>query len=93
VSGGSTTPDEHSATYDAVVSIDPEALSAVVRDGGQNAERWIVISKGRGREEHKGGVAMDRDGPADFCILSWLAGGLDDVSCAAAAEVLPPEAP
>jgi len=93
VSGGATTPDEYSSTYDSLISIDPEVLSAVVQEGGQKPERWIVISKGRGREAHKGEVAMEANGEADRCVVSWLAALIDEAACTAAAEVLPPEAP
>src|SRR5687768_18004119 len=52
-------------TYDAVVAIDPEALGTVVDEAGDRPERWIMVSKGRGSEAHKGNVAMVPGGPAD----------------------------
>ena len=70
-----TTDDEHTATYESIVSIQPEVLSQIVRDHGARPERWIVITKGRGTEHHKGDRRMTKGDALDTCILSWLAGG------------------
>jgi hypothetical protein len=88
---GVTSQAEYDRSYDSVVAIDPEVLGTVVDEEGDRPERWIVISKGRGSEAHKGNVAMAPDGPADLCLISWVAGVLDEEACAAAAEVSPPE--
>jgi hypothetical protein len=88
---GVTSQAEYDRTYDSVVAIDPEALGTVVDEKGDRPERWIVVSKGRGSEAHKGNVAMASGGPADRCLISWLAGALDDEACTAAAEIVPPE--
>jgi hypothetical protein len=88
---GVTSPVEYDRTYDSVVTIDPEALASVVDENGDRPERWIVVSKGRGSEAHKGNVAMVPDGEADRCLVSWIAGALDEEACAAAAEIVPPE--
>jgi hypothetical protein len=87
---GLTTEAEYDLSYTALIAIDPEALAAVVGEGGVLAERWTVVSKGRGREAHAGGVAMVPGGPADRCVTSWLAGVFDEAACSAAAEVLRP---
>jgi hypothetical protein len=88
---GVTSQAEYDRTYDAVVAIDPEALGAVVDERGARPERWVVVSKGRGSEAHKGNVAMVPGAVADRCLVSWIAGALDGEACAAAAEVNPPE--
>ena len=88
---GVTSQAEYDQTYDAVVAIDPEVLGTLVEEAGDRPERWIVVSKGRGSEAHKGNVAMVPGGPADRCLLSWIAGMLDGEACAAAAEIIPPE--
>jgi hypothetical protein len=91
VSGaGITTDAEYAASYESVISIDPEALAAVLDEGGARPERWIVVSKGRGSEHHKGNVAMVPGEDADRCVTSWLEGALDQEACVAAAEILPP---
>jgi hypothetical protein len=88
---GVTSQAEYDRSYDSVVAIDPESLGTVVDEKGDRPERWIVVSKGRGTEAHKGNVAMVPDGPADRCMVSWIAGALDEEACAAAAEIVPPE--
>ena len=88
---GVTSQAEYDRTYDAVVAIDPEALGTVVDDAGDRPERWIVVSKGRGSEAHDGNVAMVPGGPADRCLVSWIAGAVDGEACATAAEIVPPE--
>jgi hypothetical protein len=87
---GLTTEAEYGSSYDSLIAIDPEGLAVVVSEGGIGSERWIVVSKGLGREAHEGGVAMAPGSAADGCVTSWLAGVLDEAACAAAAEILPP---
>lgn len=87
---GVTSPAEYDATYDSVVAIDPEVLGILVDERGDRPERWIVVSKGRGTEAHKGNAAMAADDPSDRCLVSWVAGALDSEACTAAAEVVPP---
>ncbi len=88
---GVTSPTEYDQTYDSVVAIDPEVLGTVVDEGGDRPERWIVVSKGRGSEAHKGNIAMAPGGDADVCLISWIAGAVDEEACTAAAEIVSPE--
>jgi hypothetical protein len=88
---GVTTQLEYDRSYESVIAVDPEALGTVVDQGGARPERWIVISKGRGSEAHKGHAAMVAGEAADRCVVSWLEGSLDQEACLAAAEILPPE--
>jgi hypothetical protein len=87
---GVTTPAEYDLTYISLIAIDPEPLALVLNERGNRPERWIVFSKGRGGEAHVGGTAMAKEGAADHCVTSWLAGALDEAACADAAELLPP---
>jgi hypothetical protein len=93
-----TSPEEIMANFESVISIEPERLSQVVRSGGAGAEKWIVLSKGRGREHHKGGTRLVPGDAADTCIMSWLtvgpgAPGINAAACKAAATVVPPDLP
>jgi hypothetical protein len=81
--GADTTELEIDANYEAVVSIDPERLSRITADGGRDAEHWLVLSKAREREAHVGGARLTVGAPADTCVTSWLAGGVDLEACAA----------
>lgn len=80
--GRDTTPEEIEATYQALISIDPERLSRVSADAGQGAETWLPLSKGRGREAHEGGVRLVPSSAADQCVVSWVAGHIDFDACA-----------
>lgn len=82
VTGGAATTDaEVEATYTSLISIDPETLSRVSADA-EAPEQWLVLSKGRAREQHKGGERLPPGSAADACILSWLAGHVDEDVCA-----------
>jgi len=87
---GSTTEEELTATWQSLVAIDPERLAAIVVDRGRSAEEWIVVTKGRGAERHKGGARLRAGSPGDRCLLSWLAGAVDPAACAEASATLPP---
>jgi len=87
---GSTTEAAYRATYDAIVAIQPEVLSAIVKDGGRNPERWIVITKGRGAEVHVGEDRLPMGSDGDRCLTSWLAGPADETACLNAASIVPP---
>lgn len=80
--GVDTTAAEVGATYESVVTIDPELLSRVVASRGEGAERWLVLSKGRQRETHEGGARLAPGTPPDDCVLSWVSGNLDIDACA-----------
>jgi len=86
----STTAEELLASYASVISIQPEVLAKIVADGGQRPERWLLITKGRGTEGHKGETRMVEGDDTDRCITSWLLGAVDVPRCEAAALLLPP---
>ena len=84
------TPDEVDQDYESVVSLEPEAMSAVVAAGGANPEQLTMVRKARGTEAHKGGAIWTQGDDSDTCLTSWLAGNTSASACAAGvASVLP----
>jgi hypothetical protein len=88
--GNATSADEYEATYQSIISLQPEVLSEIVSQHGAHPERFIVITKGRGTEHHKGGTRMTAGDALDVCLTSWLAGATNSDACATAAAVTPP---
>ena len=82
VGGAETTDAEVDATYESVITVSPERLSRVTAARGADADGWLVLSKGRGREAHVGGSRLVAGTPADDCVLSWLADSVDTALCA-----------
>ncbi|HEX3598375.1 MAG TPA: hypothetical protein VHU80_24875, partial [Polyangiaceae bacterium] len=76
-----TTDAEVDATYDAIVALEPETLGAVYAEHGRSPERWIVVGKARGIEKHTGGLRLPAGSDGDRCLVSWLAGAVDETSC------------
>jgi hypothetical protein len=88
-----TTDEEYLATYESLVLLQPEVLSKIYAQHGQHPERWLVMTKGRGTENHKGGSRMHAGDDADHCIVSWLADQTDLDACGRASVVEPPGGP
>jgi hypothetical protein len=78
---GTTTAAEYEASYWSVVGLEPEPLSAVVRQMGFDPMRLTLMRKARGDEEHKGGRLMAVGDDLDRCLTSWLAGKVDATPC------------
>jgi hypothetical protein len=78
---GQTTEEELWQNYASAVLLEPEKLSVVLVEG-QGVEELLLVSKGRGREHHKGEVAMEPNGSTDRCVTSWLLGAVDVTACA-----------
>ncbi len=76
-----TTEAEVTATYEALVLVDPESLSEVFHDRGGDPERWLVIRKARGVENHQGGSPLPRGSHGDRCLVYWIAGSTDQSDC------------
>lgn len=76
-----TTQQEIDADYDAVVGLEPEVMRKVVAEQGQNPSRLTLVRKGRNEEHHKGGQRIVAGDNADRCLLSWLAGAVDQDAC------------
>jgi hypothetical protein len=87
----STTEEEYRATYESLVAIQPEALGRIVQEHGVNPERWIVFTKGRGTEHHKGGTRMREGDNTDRCLTSWIVGAIDNAACTQSANVGAPD--
>ena len=80
--GRTTTPDEHQATYQSLVGLEPTVMSEVVASHGQDPELLTFVRKARGQEAHKGGALIMPGDDQDVCITSWLAGATDTIACA-----------
>ena len=76
-----TTEAEVTATYDAIVTVDPEALAAIYHDKGRDPQRWLVVRKSRGLENHTGGTPLPTGSHGDRCLLSWISGSTDQSDC------------
>jgi hypothetical protein len=87
---GVTQQPEYDATYWAIVALEPELMSAIVREAGASPERLTLIRKGRGTERHKGGKLMSPNDDLDRCIVEWLAGKIPVDACQAAAMITSP---
>jgi hypothetical protein len=84
------TQDEVDQDYEAVVDLEPEAMSAVVAAGGAHPEQLTMVRKARGVEYHKGGAIWAQGDDSDTCLTSWLARSADPGACArGAAAALP----
>jgi hypothetical protein len=89
------TPEEDTQTYDSVVGLEPEAMSAVV--SGASPSLLTMVNKARGTEAHKGGQIWTTGDASDVCLTSWLQGSPEPGDCESAVEsvlpVLPTAAP
>jgi hypothetical protein len=81
---GSTTEREYAASYRAIALLEPDALSAVLRDHGRNPERLSLVRKPRGLERHGGHTVMVPRDDLDRCVTSWLASRTDTAACSRA---------
>jgi len=75
-----TTEEDLDATYESVTGVDPEALSRVLA-GAEDPSRWIVLSKGTGRESHVGEARLPSGSAGHRCLVEWATGGEDLSSC------------
>ncbi len=78
-----TTPIEIDENRFSACGLEPEAMDAVV-NGQADPETLILLRKPRVVEAHKGGQVLTVGSTADNCILSWLRGSVDNLSCEAA---------
>lgn len=74
-----------------VTGLEPEATSAVAKNGGDGMEDLTVYRKAFGLERHKGGKILSRDSAAGRCLVSWLEADVDVDRCAKAGELSRPE--
>jgi len=78
-----TTPSEIGATYQSLLGLQPEMLSQVFAERGRDPQRWIVITKARGLENHVGKDRLPSGSPGDRCLVTWASGTLDKAACGA----------
>ncbi|MFO0739799.1 MAG: hypothetical protein U0270_28125 [Labilithrix sp.] len=81
VGDGDTTPEEIHETFRSIVSLEPERLSEVFTRRGEGVERWLVVSKARGRERHIGGIRLPEGSAGDRCLVTWASGSVDASAC------------
>jgi hypothetical protein len=81
---GMTTVAELDVDYRSVVALEPEAMAAVVEDGGARPDRLSLIRKARGQERHPTPRLVQVGDDQDVCLTSWLAGAVDEGACARA---------
>lgn len=74
-----TTAAEVLANFQAAVGLEPEQMSRVVAQQGQDPNRLLLLRKplrlsnGHGGvERHKGGPAMSEDDDGYRCVVGWL---------------------
>ncbi len=68
---GDTTRDEMIATYESLLTLEPEQTNKVL-DGVEDASTLLIVKKPLEIEKHKGGPVMKRNDDAERCIVSWL---------------------
>jgi hypothetical protein len=85
------TPEEDTQTYDSVVGLEPEAMSAVVAGGAPSL--LTLVNKARGTEAHKGGQIWTTGDDSDVCLTSWLQGRPDPEDCKSGVESALPMLP
>jgi hypothetical protein len=76
-----TTVEEIDRTYQSLVGLEPEILSAVVASGGARPDRLTFLRKARGTEHHKPGAIIAEGDDRDVCFTTWLAGSTDAAAC------------
>lgn len=78
-----TTPLEIDENRFSACGLEPEVMDAVV-SGQADPEVLLLLKKPRLVEAHKGGQVLTVGSTADTCIVSWLRGSVDSLSCEAA---------
>jgi hypothetical protein len=90
-----TTSDEVGEDYESVALLEPEEMSTVVANQGQNPEQLSMIAKPLGIESHMGGTVFAMGDDTYTCLTSWLASQTNTAACLSAMPTqicgLPPE--
>jgi len=87
--GDPTTDLEYLASYESLVSLEPETLSKVVARQADPNELSLV-RKARGIEHHKGGQRAIPGDSLDRCIVLWLTDNFDPDPCADVVDAIHP---
>jgi hypothetical protein len=85
-----TTDEEYTATYQSIVALEPEAMSAVVQ-GQASPGTLTMVRKPLGLEEHKGGVLFQSGDDLYRCIVGWVRGQFDANACSMVVDTPRPE--
>ncbi|MBL8610639.1 MAG: hypothetical protein JNL38_25090 [Myxococcales bacterium] len=67
-----TTESEIRANFDAIISLEPEEMSRVIAEAGENPDRLLFLRKAQNIERHKGGPSLASDDDGYKCITAWL---------------------
>ena len=67
-----TTPEEITANYLALISVDPETFNRVMARNGQDPDELLILRKPMNVERHKGGRIFAPGSPPYRCITAWL---------------------
>jgi hypothetical protein len=76
-----TTPAELIANFQSMCGLEPEILGQVVA-GQAPPEALTLVRKPRLAEKHKGGLVWNKGDDGDVCMVSWLMGMTDTMTCA-----------
>jgi hypothetical protein len=87
--GNPTTALEYDASYDSLVGLEPEILSAVV-SGQDDPNQLSLMRKTRGIERHKGGQQAREGDALDRCLVLWLTAKYDATPCTAVVDAPSP---
>lgn len=87
-----TTEEERLANYQAVIGLEPDAISDCVVSEGRYVDFQLLLkpldSSGRG-VAHKGGPVLRFNDKGWTCLHGWIAGSFDPKDCADAAQIQP----
>jgi hypothetical protein len=73
------TTEENLQSYDSIVGLEPESMSAVASGGDPSL--LTMVRKARGTESHKGGQIWTTGDDSDLCLTTWLRGELNASAC------------
>lgn len=87
--GDPTTDLEYAASYESLVSLEPETLTKVVT-WQADPNQLSLVRKARGLEHHKGGQRVVPGDALDRCIVLWLTNNFDANSCTDVVDAVHP---
>lgn len=73
--GRDTTEREKRANYEALIALEPEQMSRVIAQNGEDATRLLLLRKATLLERHKGGQVMGLPSSGEVgvsCVVEWL---------------------
>ncbi len=82
---GATTPEEVAATYDSIISVEPEQM-ILVASHQADPYSLLILKKPLQIEAHKGGPALFKGDDSETCISSWVSGKTNTTACTNGAQ-------